>query len=444
MGTEFLADLKAHLLGRLLDIPYGGDKTQFSLQDIANVASGSTSIPTKYSVSIARPTRLNGIKIHLDTSVHLDFMEFSREEENNNLHPYCWTPLQKGGQLQRMEFLWVRWFGLDIDHVAGWATKRLNRIGFVDADNAFHHGRTAELLGPSIARHFDGNNDEDYRYYYMNSFVDRDMFMSNSPDAVGRRSAQPTVFTPPVDPDAVEQWVDADEDEDDQFPADPELDDGERGPDSEEEEEGRVLDSESEDLDAEEEDGEEDDVEENAADGGTEATDEGITEFLDSFERTIPIPAPFRPQTASVLDGHLNYKDFFNAIMELFTDPDGAEWAKEPLACLWSAPRPVKNATAAIKAQLAKRAAATSIYCFNNNTIMLVEDPSALIRLPEFIGDLLHTSHPDRLRVRPSCPIALTFSKLKFLLLNGMNSRSTCIVAHRVLAELEVSPFYRF
>ncbi|KAJ7023892.1 hypothetical protein C8F04DRAFT_1303644 [Mycena alexandri] len=74
-----------------------------------------------------------------------------------------------------------------------------------------------------------------------------------------------------------------------------------------------------------------------------------------------------------VLDGHFNYEDLFNAVMELFTDPDGATWATETIA--WyqeqvfgapsssttagSASRPAKNAAATIKAQRAKRAAAT-------------------------------------------------------------------------------------
>ncbi|KZT20129.1 hypothetical protein NEOLEDRAFT_1036077, partial [Neolentinus lepideus HHB14362 ss-1] len=38
---------------------------------------------------------------------------------------------------------------------------------------AYHKGRTTEFLGPSIARDPDG----DYRFYYVNRFVDRDMLM---------------------------------------------------------------------------------------------------------------------------------------------------------------------------------------------------------------------------------------------------------------------------
>ncbi|KAJ7038616.1 hypothetical protein C8F04DRAFT_951015 [Mycena alexandri] len=201
---DFLPDLKAHLLGRILDIPYDGDETQFSLQDLTDVTIVRERIYahkilrvnyTTYDVQRDQET--------LNISTHPDFMAFAHEEDDNNPHPYWYGRIigifhadvchvgprsKTGGHPQRMEFLWVRWFGRDMDHVGGWATKRLHRVGFVDAEQggfgfldpaqvlrgshivpAFHHERTTELLGPSIARHFDGENDEDYRYYYVNS-----------------------------------------------------------------------------------------------------------------------------------------------------------------------------------------------------------------------------------------------------------------------------------
>jgi len=59
-----------------------------------------------------------------------------------------------------MEFLWVRWFGLDQEQPSGWHAKCLHQVGFVDGENeatfgfldpeqvihtvhlmpAFHHG----------------------------------------------------------------------------------------------------------------------------------------------------------------------------------------------------------------------------------------------------------------------------------------------------------------
>ncbi|KAJ7026082.1 hypothetical protein C8F04DRAFT_1400249 [Mycena alexandri] len=138
-----------------------------------------------------------------------------------------------------------------------------------DSIHAYIHGTHVNcydeveqmILPPSIARHFDGEKDEDYLYY-----------------AVGRLCAQPTIFTPLVDPDAAEeeQRVDVGEDEDGQLPAAPELDNEEHRSDSADEGDyigfrirpglGRG--------------GGGWDVEENAADGGAEGTDQEHTEFL--------------------------------------------------------------------------------------------------------------------------------------------------------------------
>jgi hypothetical protein len=87
-----------------------------------------------------------------------------------------------------MEFLFVRWFGLDTEEVGGWETKKLHQIGFADGDEAFgfvdpadvvravhliprfSEGRTKDLLGPSFARS-DQEKDEDWVRYYVNMYV---------------------------------------------------------------------------------------------------------------------------------------------------------------------------------------------------------------------------------------------------------------------------------
>jgi hypothetical protein len=85
-----------------------------------------------------------------------------------------------------MDFLWVCWYGCDMSAPGGFKTRRLHRIGFLPSDDinafgfldpeevlrgvhlipGFAHGRTAHLLGPSIARLQD-ENDEDWLYYYI-------------------------------------------------------------------------------------------------------------------------------------------------------------------------------------------------------------------------------------------------------------------------------------
>ena len=91
---------------------------------------------------------------------------------------------------QRMDFLWVRWFGLDTDAPGGWARKRLHSVSFIPGDDegafgfldpqevirgvhlipAFARGHTSERLGPSIACQ-EREADEDWEGYYVNMYV---------------------------------------------------------------------------------------------------------------------------------------------------------------------------------------------------------------------------------------------------------------------------------
>ncbi|KAH9931348.1 uncharacterized protein B0H18DRAFT_1116505 [Fomitopsis serialis] len=93
----------------------------------------------------------------------------------------------------RMELLWVRWLERDQTWSSSANDFRLPRVsflpstspdafGFIDPADVlrashlipgFHYGRTFSLLGPSLARNVAG----DWRYYYVNRFVDRDIVM---------------------------------------------------------------------------------------------------------------------------------------------------------------------------------------------------------------------------------------------------------------------------
>jgi hypothetical protein len=89
---------------------------------------------------------------------------------------------------QCFEFLFVRWFGRELGHRGGWKSRRLHRIGFVDADDdtafgfldpqdvirgvhlipAFEYGRTTALLPPSPTARAPSEKDEDWLCYYVN------------------------------------------------------------------------------------------------------------------------------------------------------------------------------------------------------------------------------------------------------------------------------------
>ena len=136
----------------------------------------------------------------MNPRTHADVMVLSREDEEdpNKKHPYWYArvigifhaqvrhvgPTSKSSEPQKMEFLWVRWFGRDLHHRAGWKAKRLHRVGFDEQEQfgfldpsevirgahlipAFAHGRTSAALTPSIARQ-PSEHDEDWVYHYIN------------------------------------------------------------------------------------------------------------------------------------------------------------------------------------------------------------------------------------------------------------------------------------
>ncbi|KAI0668987.1 hypothetical protein C8Q78DRAFT_933009, partial [Trametes maxima] len=101
----------------------------------------------------------------------------------------------------RVEFVYVRWF--EPDGTGGSLTRRLERIrfvpwtdsgdafGFIDPSHiirachlipAFAHRRTAEYLPLRTQYQEDGG---DWKYYYVNRFVDRDMFVRYLGSGVG-------------------------------------------------------------------------------------------------------------------------------------------------------------------------------------------------------------------------------------------------------------------
>ena len=148
----------------------------------------------------------------INPRTHPDVMVLSHEDDGvgEDLHPYWYARvigmfhaevqhlLSNGcrSATKKIQFLWVRWFGRDISYSAGWKAHRLFRIGFVPDDPldsndptcasgafgfidpaevirgvhlipAFAHGKTSELLSPSMVRPKD-DDDEDWQYLYIN------------------------------------------------------------------------------------------------------------------------------------------------------------------------------------------------------------------------------------------------------------------------------------
>lgn len=138
---------------------------------------------------------------------HSDIMMLSQEypdDESTPWHPYWYAriigiyhasvyfrgsptyPNIPAGH-RTIHFLFVRWFGIDIEHQYGWRAKHIPMIGFSELSDpdafgfvnpshilraahlipAFHFGQTNTLLPHSLARSA-SENDHDWLCYYVN------------------------------------------------------------------------------------------------------------------------------------------------------------------------------------------------------------------------------------------------------------------------------------
>ncbi|KAF7371652.1 hypothetical protein MVEN_00021000 [Mycena venus] len=244
---NFMFQIGAHEHRRRLALqPYDDDGTQYSLQELADVNIIGERLYT-HKVMRINFTTYDCLRDTdtLNPRTRPDFVVQAHEDEDeSNAHPYWYGriigifhasvrhvgPLSKNRtKLHRMEFLWVRWFGRDLSHPGGWKYKRLHCVGFLDASEpdsgafgfldpieviravhltpSFHFGRTSRYLGTTVARMYHGEDQQDYNYYYVNPFVDRDMFMRYSDDAVGHVTRRKAASVKPLHADEQEDEI---------------------------------------------------------------------------------------------------------------------------------------------------------------------------------------------------------------------------------------------
>ncbi|KAL6306020.1 hypothetical protein BKA93DRAFT_913438 [Sparassis latifolia] len=217
---DFIPKLKDHLLTRLLHMNYDGDEQPFTEVDrdtvriFGNIIYSHAMVRVNYTTYDVRRDQdcMNPHTTHGDVLV-------KSCEPDPSAHPFWYARilgifhasvihlgLHAADRSQRdMAFLWVRWFGIDPDFRYGSKVARLPKIGFIpETDSsafgfldpsvvirgchlipAFADGRTKELLAfsQSIAR--PRGESEDWVSYYVNIFVDRDMFMRYHGGGVG-------------------------------------------------------------------------------------------------------------------------------------------------------------------------------------------------------------------------------------------------------------------
>ncbi|KAI9065463.1 hypothetical protein FKP32DRAFT_1567909, partial [Trametes sanguinea] len=230
---NFIPLLRAHLFGRLTNRT---DYDEFTPQDLDHVHIDQERIFQHKSLQVNYTTydmRRNQDVINPRT--HADIMLLANRTAERTDHdgssPYWYARVlnifhafvrysgpdgtRASREWQQIDFLWVRWYEDDPDYVSGFQERRLPRVRFADANDpdvcpfgfvdprevlrgayimpAFAHGTTLELLGPSPLARRSGNTDEDYEFYYVGIFADRDIYMRHLGGGVGHLGVGVTV-----------------------------------------------------------------------------------------------------------------------------------------------------------------------------------------------------------------------------------------------------------
>ncbi|KAF7341050.1 hypothetical protein MSAN_02091000 [Mycena sanguinolenta] len=193
---NFVPKLKDHLLGRILKREFDGDTHEEFTDDDRN------------------SIRLSGNKIYATRTLRVNYTTYDVRRDQDNLNPrtssfvMVRSPETEAGAHppiltdyttpEPMDFLWVRWLGVEPGYRAGIKRARLPKVGFVPESDAyafgfldpkhiirgahlipdFCSGRTNDLLattGTTAARAPDDT--EDWANYCVDIFLDRDMFM---------------------------------------------------------------------------------------------------------------------------------------------------------------------------------------------------------------------------------------------------------------------------
>ncbi|KAF8223129.1 hypothetical protein L208DRAFT_1318715, partial [Tricholoma matsutake] len=191
------------LLSRVLHHEFDGDEAQYTSQDHSTIRIIGDQI---YSAKVLRVNYttydIRRDQDSMNPCTHCDVMVHSTET-GPDAHKYWYArilgvfhakvmhsgPEAQNRSIQHMEFLWVRWFGMEPNYHWGFKTARLPKVGFIpNTDDAafgfldpslviqgchlvpcFASGRTPDLLSTSslTAAHQLDEVDDWANYYVM-------------------------------------------------------------------------------------------------------------------------------------------------------------------------------------------------------------------------------------------------------------------------------------
>jgi hypothetical protein len=186
--------LKDHLLARYNNIPYDGDEHAFSDADRQSMVFLRDRI---YSHNVLRINYTTYDMCRAQDSINIrahPFVMVLAHEDDTDVdpHPYWYAKvlgiyhvnvrISDQAESQRMEFLWVHWFGRDPDHQAGFESRRPFRIGLMDREDPTSYGfidpsdvlRAVHLIpafaNGTISRAAMDADDEEWEFYYVSLY----------------------------------------------------------------------------------------------------------------------------------------------------------------------------------------------------------------------------------------------------------------------------------
>ncbi|KAI0365929.1 hypothetical protein BV20DRAFT_953360, partial [Pilatotrama ljubarskyi] len=202
---NFIPLLRAHLLGRMLDPGSMNEPAAFTNRQLDGIEIQDERIYRHKTLRLNYTTYdMRRDQDVIKPSTHADIMLLA--DDTSDAHPFWYARVvdifhadvrytgpgatRSMQKWQRVEFLWVRWFELDVSdkYMSGFQERRLPRLRFIDTADpnktpfgfvdpsdvlrgayiipAFAYGTTGDLLPPSRLARRAADNDEDYELYY--------------------------------------------------------------------------------------------------------------------------------------------------------------------------------------------------------------------------------------------------------------------------------------
>ena len=156
---DFLPNLKNHLLSCIRGEEYTGEQPQYPDRDRNSIAFVHNCIYDHRTLRINYTTydlrRCQDV-VNVGRPDHANIMVLGHEDgdDGHEPHPFWYTRVigtlhadvkYCGGEPEKMDFLWVHWYGHDMTHQSGWRARCLPRIGRLEEG----HPKAFGFLNPN-------------------------------------------------------------------------------------------------------------------------------------------------------------------------------------------------------------------------------------------------------------------------------------------------------